>query len=159
MELRWMSVSQNSGWRILLIVNTKMVSVLLSALCLDLLKVLCIQLPMIVAKSSQVMNKSINPSIVKVTLPSHIIPGSVDKIFAIGIGVEVLEKVLLKQWVNWVFIVVLVMVKSSSKHKDGVSAAISTLLRPVKGFVYSITYDKENKATTISIVFFIYNFF
>jgi hypothetical protein len=30
---------------------------------------------MIMAKSSQVMNKSINPSIVKVTLPSHIIPG------------------------------------------------------------------------------------
>ncbi|CAC9625685.1 Mobile element protein, partial [uncultured Gammaproteobacteria bacterium] len=29
----------------------------------------------------------------------------------------------------------------NSKHKDGVSAAISTLLRPVKGFVYSITYD------------------
>jgi hypothetical protein len=28
---------------------------------------------MIMAKSSQVMNKSINPSIVKVTLPSHII--------------------------------------------------------------------------------------
>jgi hypothetical protein len=50
------------------IVNTKMVSVLLSALCLDLLKVLCIQLPMVMAKSSQVMNKSINPSIVK---PKH----------------------------------------------------------------------------------------
>jgi hypothetical protein len=30
------------------------------------------------AKSSQVMNKPINPSIVKVTLPSHIIPGGVD---------------------------------------------------------------------------------
>ncbi|CAC9485188.1 hypothetical protein, partial [uncultured Gammaproteobacteria bacterium] len=42
--------------------------------CLDLLKVLCIQLPMITAKSSQVINKSINPSIVKVTLPRRIIP-------------------------------------------------------------------------------------
>ncbi|CAC9494708.1 hypothetical protein [uncultured Gammaproteobacteria bacterium] len=37
------------------------------------------RLPMIMAKSSQVMNKSINPSIVKVTLPRRIIPGSVDK--------------------------------------------------------------------------------
>ena len=29
----------------------------------------------------------------------------------------------------------------NSKHKNGVSAAISTLLKPVQGFVHSITYD------------------
>ncbi len=29
----------------------------------------------------------------------------------------------------------------NSKHKDGVSSAINTLLQPIKGFVHSITYD------------------
>jgi IS30 family transposase len=29
----------------------------------------------------------------------------------------------------------------NSKHKNGVSAAINTLLQPVKNFVHSITYD------------------
>jgi hypothetical protein len=31
-------------------------------------------------------------------------------IFTIGISVEVLEKVLLKQWVNWVFIIIYVII-------------------------------------------------
>jgi hypothetical protein len=40
----------------------------------------------------------------------------------------------------------------NSKHKNGVSATINTLLQPVKNFVHSITYDNGKPALMFEVL-------